>query len=877
MIQGVLRPLQPGLLSICLLGCIQAAPVTNDLFLGFNGAAPVQLYSSSGTYVQDFGPLGALAVVPDGSGAYFAIEPNISGNSTVTKFDSAQTANSSFTFNDLIVDGANGANNTLWLSSYSGKVYNVSASGSVLKTWSTTGTDIGVAFDGTYVYTTSGNGNSNLIEKWSSDGSLAGTLATPLNSLYGLGYDSASGNFWAGATDFVYELSSTGSLLATLNLPGDGRTPVGALHDGLEVGSLLGSIPNPPPPPPPPPPGPGEVPEPSSVWLGVLGLAMLSGFALCRRLTKPAKLAAAALAGAGLMFGNVTVQLSPSISGGAPLGSTIVWTAIAADSTNASATFTYQFSIGPSGGPLQVRRDYSSANDFPWSPADHEGSFQVQVSAVSSTGSSGVAVMPYTITSRVSGSLPVVSPTPNPLVALYSVPPCTGGLLARVRFKAPGDVFWQSTNFKTCTGSTSLNFYVAGMRANTTYTLQQDVFNGPFDTVGPTLSFTTGAVPNFFIPPYSQPTGATAPNSMAYNVVFTATAGVVNFNVPIATDVNGRLIWYLPVNQASIYTTRPVPGGTFLGIYNGSEGHRRMLQEYDLAGNLVRETNATIVSKELVEMGTDPVTEFHHEAIRFPNGDTAVLGNVERVADQGAGPVDVLGDMVIVLDKNLQVKWFWNEFDHLDIKRTAVLHETCASGTGGCPTLQNAGYTVANDWTHTNSVALTPDGNLVVSSRHQDWVFKVDYRNGAGTGAILWRLGKDGDFNVNSSDPTVWFSHQHDAEFERDGTLTLFDNGNARVALNGGNGHSRGQAWRLDEANKVATPVANIDVGAFSLATGSAQLLSNGNYHFDLGFINGSASASEEYSPSGVLQFEQLFPSNVNYRSFRMKSLYSVD
>jgi hypothetical protein len=248
---------------------------------------------------------------------------------------------------------------------------------------------------------------------------------------------------------------------------------------------------------------------------------------------------------------------------------------------------------------------------------------------------------------------------------------------------------------------------------------------------------------------------------------------------------------------------------------------------------------------------------------------------MERTADQGSGPRDVVADMVIVLDSNFQVKWFWNEFDHLDIRRGAVLNETCGSNTGGCPSLQNPGYTVANDWTHTNSVAYTPDGNLMISVRHQDWVIKIDYRDGAGTGAILWRLGKDGDFSVNSNDPYPWFSHQHDAQFEPNGVLTLFDNGNTRVTANGG--HSRGQAWRLDEVNKVATPVANIDLGAYSFATGAAQLLSNGNYHLDLGFINGNSSAVEEYTPDGTLLFQQSFPTTLNYRSFRMKSLYTAD
>src|SRR6266850_1347617 len=72
----------------------------------------------------------------------------------------------------------------------------------------------------------------------------------------------------------------------------------------------------------------------------------------------------------------------------------------------------------------------------------------------------------------------------------------------------------------------------------------------------------------------------------------------------------------------------------------------------------------------------------------------------------------------------------------------------------------------AMDWMHSNSLYYGPQsGDLLVSSRHQDWVFKVDYKNGAGTGNILWRLGLNGDFTFNNfnNDPYPWFSHQHDA------------------------------------------------------------------------------------------------------------------
>src|SRR5262249_5782997 len=56
-----------------------------------------------------------------------------------------------------------------------------------------------------------------------------------------------------------------------------------------------------------------------------------------------------------------------------------------------------------------------------------------------------------------------------------------------------------------------------------------------------------------------------------------------------------------------------------------------------------------------------------------------------------------------------------------------------------------------NDWLHDNSVDLTPDGNLLLSSRHRDWLIKIDYRNGEGSGKVIWRLGKDGDFRFDSS------------------------------------------------------------------------------------------------------------------------------
>ena len=98
--------------------------------------------------------------------------------------------------------------------------------------------------------------------------------------------------------------------------------------------------------------------------------------------------------------------------------------------------------------------------------------------------------------------------------------------------------------------------------------------------------------------------------------------------------------------------------------------------------------------------------------------------------------------------------------------------------------------------------------------------------------------GEGGDFKVNSKDEYPWFSYQHDVGFEPAGsdTLVLLDNGQRHQKKNK-DAHTRGQLWRIDEKEKTATPVLNADLGVYSPFVGSAQRLSNGNFHFATGFV----------------------------------------
>jgi arylsulfate sulfotransferase len=282
---------------------------------------------------------------------------------------------------------------------------------------------------------------------------------------------------------------------------------------------------------------------------------------------------------------------------------------------------------------------------------------------------------------------------------------------------------------------------------------------------------------------------------------------------------------------------------------------------------VVHETNTERISEQLVAMGLPPGVEISHEAIRLPNGYVATLVASEMLADQGAGIVDVVGDHVVVLDNNWQVAWAWNPFDKLDLKRQATLNDPC---TFNCVLKLAA---TANDWTHSNSLQYTADGNLLLSIRDVDWVVKIDYRDGNGTGDVLWRLGPNGDFTPNSTDPSPWFSHQHDARLAADGTFTVFDNGNTRVMQQGG-GNSRGQVWRLDENARTATLVDNIDMGVYSLALGTAQPLSSGNMSYLAGYLKNNDALLLETPPTGAPGY-QVTIHNPVYRVFRMRDIYT--
>jgi hypothetical protein len=314
---------------------------------------------------------------------------------------------------------------------------------------------------------------------------------------------------------------------------------------------------------------------------------------------------------------------------------------------------------------------------------------------------------------------------------------------------------------------------------------------------------------------------------------------------------------------------------------------KNIVREFDLLGNIVHESNANRLSAQLTALGTDPVGWLSHEALRLPNGHTVTLGSAERLYTnvQGPGTVDVVDDIIIDMDQNFQVTWYWNAFDFLNVAYPAVLGEKC--GVGGkdhCGNLRLAA--TANDWTHANSLNLLPDGNLIISLRDLDWVVKVNYENGAGDGHVMWTLGRNGNcgtpdcsspyFNIDFNNAWPWFSHQHDVEF--DGTnYEMYDNGNTRVSnppLGLGKGNSRGYVFSMNENAMTITVLLAQNLNYFCPGFGSAQLLANGDYFFLSGNIHSDASQPTEVSSSGQFNYAALWPDTA-YRAFRLRDLYT--
>jgi hypothetical protein len=364
----------------------------------------------------------------------------------------------------------------------------------------------------------------------------------------------------------------------------------------------------------------------------------------------------------------------------------------------------------------------------------------------------------------------------------------------------------------------------------------------------------------------------------------------------VVTDLSGDVLWaYNPgIAGDEAGPSKLLANGHFL--INFSEGQpdgaNSVLQEVDLGNNVIwqmtaAQLNTALAAATCAECNVH-VVGTHHDFAVLPNGHVVVIASLTETLADGTTPTgDIiidLGDMENAGGNNPnhtpQPVWAWNEFNHLDTSRRPYMYP---------------------DWTHTNAILYSPtDGNLIISIRHQNWLLKLPYQNGAGSGDPVWHLGYQGDFTLlgaNGSPDTNafdWFYAEHGPSFTTSNTagqfgLVLFDNGDDRgVSAVAGGTCGTGQPvacystvplFNLDETALTATLASNPTTPDYSYFGGNAEILANGNLEFDeAGSVPSPASAAAIYEMTETTPqqtvWQMQIPSEVNYRGFRMPSLY---
>jgi arylsulfate sulfotransferase len=471
-----------------------------------------------------------------------------------------------------------------------------------------------------------------------------------------------------------------------------------------------------------------------------------------------------------------------------------------------------------------------------------------------------------------------VSSTSNPLVAQYTLRNVRPGLNAWVEF-GPDTSYGRQTSVITTTSlgryGAPLNILVAGMKAQTTYHMRAHLASGKNSVwVDQDQTFTTGALTqpgDLAVTSFQKPgilvtkpipSLAPAPGVEVLDLAAPSTSGWFE---SVITDLDGNVIWCYP---ATAFPMKLMSNGDFI-LQMGTD-----LREVDLIGNTIRDVSVAQVNQSLQTNGYSfQITAFSHDILVQPNGHWITIGLTTKAFDDlpgYSGTTNVVGDTVLDIDPNGNVAWGWSAFDYLDVNRHLQ----------GLP-----------DWTHSNALVYTQDGDLLLSMRHQSWILKLDYQDGKGTGAVLWKLGEDGDFAILGGDPAQWFYGQHDPVLENTNgsqmILAIYDDGNLRIDSSGvacqttttaPACYSRATIFQVDETTHVANLLWQDLPGFFSFWGGSIGTLSNGDVEFDSSQPNMNVSASEILEVTPTSNPQTVWQMNINgqnaYRGYRIPSLY---
>lgn len=743
----------------------------------------------------------------------------------------------------------------------------------------------------------SGSGTPTGSVQFSSDGVVLAT--EPVNGS-GIAAFTASTNGYQAATYPV-----TGKYSGDANFSGSTSPAVNVTLNKAATGTTLSATPNP-------------VNVPNSVTLKATVVRTASGSTGAPTGSVTFYYAGEPLGSAGLNASGVA-SLTES-SNGIPANSygvTAKYSGDTADNASTSSVVTVVVSTPPLAvSPSTATAGAGQKEQFSISPSGVAVAWQVN-GVTGGSAATGTITTAGLYTAPVGASVQAVTITAVPstqgykpasaslnVAAAGQVSITNNGQVASYSIKVPATVsavsveFGQTTSYgkstwKVTPSGGTATVLVAGMVGSSTYHMRADltVSNGTATDEDHTFTTTTSLSPNQGI----SESASTQPNMTPQpGIEFVDNI----YNGAFAYDLNGNLLWAYPdagfpagyqfqptellanghvLLQVSPGSPDPLNGGTPAGA----------IYEVALDNTIIRSVTIQQLQTSLNtyaqangyrdKYGNLPqLTDIHHEVTVNPTtGHWLIIANY-IVTNSGVtgypSNQPVLGDIVLDVNpgNNFSTGWIWNEFDHLDVNRHPY----------GFP-----------DWTHSNAVTYSEDdGNILVSSRHQSWVMKVQYKDGTGDGTLLWRLGYQGDFKlVGGTEPQDWNNGQHQPSFTTTNTtgvfgLTLMDNGTYRMFNDGSQClqqtitnlcYSRLPIFTVDETQMTATLSNPANAQLFAQWGGNGEQLANGNLEGDFcGIVPGSQVVEAIPGVTPQMVWSMSTPGTYQYRAHRIPSLY---
>lgn len=310
----------------------------------------------------------------------------------------------------------------------------------------------------------------------------------------------------------------------------------------------------------------------------------------------------------------------------------------------------------------------------------------------------------------------------------------------------------------------------------------------------------------------------------------------------------GQLVWYKPASTGNSVTNLQVSSYEGKPVLTYWEGHIDL--GVGFGNDFVLATNYKPVAS--IHAGNGYYADLH-ELQLTPQGSAYLTAYTLVRADLssvGGSKDGALQDPVVqIIDiKTGLVMFEWHAYGHV------ALTDSYASS----PTDPNVPW----DFFHLNSIDPDPwgDGNFLISSRNTWAVYEVNRQSGT----VQWRLGgKRPSFRMGPGTGTAW---QHDARWEPDHTLTIFDNG----AMPKAHPYSRAIHERIDFKHRTVSLIGR-DVRVPPILAGSQgndQVLANGD-----SFVGwGESPYFTEFNPAGQAVFDGHLPYPAQiYRSFRFE------